>query len=149
MTEANTHLRRLQQSMAATSFGKWAFSVTLGVYAFREGGTAAIGLVALIQAVPATFAAPVLGLAGDRYSRQRVLLVTNSLRALVLAVVSVSTLEHASPVVVFALAAIFSTISTANGPARAALIPVLARSPAEVSSATAVMGTVDTSSFLM
>lgn len=149
MTEANTHLRRLQQSMAATSFGKWAFSVTLGVYAFREGGTAAIGLVALIQAVPATFAAPVLGLAGDRYSRQRVLLVTNSLRALVLAVVSVSTLEHASPVVVFALAALFSTISTANGPARAALIPVLARSPAEVSSATAVMGTVDTSSFLM
>ena len=135
--------------MAATSFGKWAFSVTLGVYAFREGGTAAIGLVALVQAVPATFAAPVLGLAGDRYSRQRVLLVTNSLRALVLAAVSVSTLEHLSPVVVFTLAALFSTISTANGPARAALIPVLARSPAEVSSATAVMASIDTSSFLV
>jgi predicted MFS family arabinose efflux permease len=147
--ERNLSLRRLQQSMAATSLGKWAFSVTLGVYAFREGGTAAIGLVALVQAVPAMFAAPLLGLAGDHFSRQRVLLVTNSLRALVLAVVSVAVLEHSSPVAVFALAALFSTISTANGPARAALVPVLARSPGELSSATAVMGTVDTSSFLM
>jgi predicted MFS family arabinose efflux permease len=135
--------------MAATSFGKWSFSVTLGVYAFREGGTAAIGLVALLQAVPATFAAPVLGLAGDRYSRQRVLLVTNLLRALVLAGISLAVLEHSPTAVVFALAALFSTISTANGPARAALIPALARSPHEVSSATAVMGTVDTSSFLV
>jgi hypothetical protein len=50
---------------------------------------------------------------------------------------------------VFALAALFSIVSTANQPARAALIPVLARSPSEVSSATAVMGTVDTASFLL
>lgn len=62
----NPPLRRLQLSTAATSLGKWAFLVTLGVYAFREGGTAAVGLVALIQAVPAALAAPLLGLAGDR-----------------------------------------------------------------------------------
>jgi predicted MFS family arabinose efflux permease len=135
--------------MAATSLGKWAFAVTLGVYAFREGGTAAIGLVALVQAVPAIFAAPLLGLAGDHFPRQRVLLVTNSLRALVLAGAAVAVHEHAGLAVVFALAALFSTISTANGPARAALVPVLARSPREVSSATAIMGTIDTSSFLV
>jgi predicted MFS family arabinose efflux permease len=148
-SEKNQPLRLLQQSMATTSLGKWAFAVTLGVYAFREGGTAAIGLVALVQAAPATFAAPVLGVFGDRFSRQRVLLVTNLLRAIVLAVVAFAVHEHYGPAVVFGLAALFSTISTANGPARAALIPVLARSPQEVSSATAVMGTVDTSSFLM
>jgi predicted MFS family arabinose efflux permease len=147
--ETNRSLERLQQSMAATSFGKWAFSVTLGVYAFREGGTAAIGLVALVQAIPAVFAAPLLGMAGDRFSRQRVLLITNALRSLVLALVAIAVHEHLSPVVVFALAALFSTISTANGPARAALIPVLASSPREVSSATAVMGTVDTSSYMV
>ena len=135
--------------MAATSLGKWAFAVTLGVYAFREGGTAAIGLVALIQAIPATFAAPLLGLAGDRYPRQRVLLVTNALRALVLAAIAVAAFEGTPVVVIFALAAVFSTVSTANQPARAALIPVLARVPGEVSSATAMMGTIDTSSFLV
>jgi len=146
---SNKSLRRLQVATAATSLGKWAFALTLGVYAFREGGTAAIGLVALAQAVPATLAAPVLGLAGDRFSRQRVLLATNAARALLLAAIAGATLEDMSIVVVFVLAAAFSTVSTANQPARAALIPVLARSPAEVSSATAVMGSVDTLSFLL
>ncbi len=145
---SNAPLRRLQIATAATSLGKWAFAVTLAVYAFREGGTAAIGLVVLVQAVPATLAAPLLGLAGDRFPRQRVLLATNAVRALLLAAVAVAVLEHSSIAVVFLLAALFSVVSTANQPARAALIPVLARSPAEVSSATAVMGSIDTLSFL-
>jgi len=149
MPASNTPLRRLQISTAATSLGKWAFVVTLSVYAFRRGGTAAVGLVALIQAGPAVLAAPVLGLAGDRYPRQRVLLVTNAARALLLAAVAFAVFEGAAEAVVFALAALFSMVSTANQPARAALIPALARSPGEVSSATAVMGTVDTASFLL
>jgi MFS family permease len=145
----NTPLRRLQVSTAATSLGKWAFMLALGVYAFRKGGTAAVGLVALIQAIPAVLAAPLLGLAGDRYPRQRVLLVTNAIRALLLAAVAGAVFNHLPTVVVFVLAALFSTVSTANQPARAALIPVLARWPGEVSSATAVMGAIDTSSFLL
>ncbi len=144
----NAPLRRLQVATAATSLGKWAFLVTLGVYAFREGGTAAVGLVAMIQAVPAALAAPLLGLAGDRYPRQRVLLMTNILRALVLAVAAGAVYRGMPTAVIFALAAVFSTTSTASQPARAALIPVLARSPREVSSATAVMGVIDTTSFL-
>jgi hypothetical protein len=149
MLASNKPLRRLQISTAATSLGKWAFMVTLSVYAFRRGGTAAVGLVALIQAGPAVLAAPVLGLAGDRYSRQRVLLVTNAVRALLLAAVALAAFQGAAEAVVFVLAALFSMVSTANQPARAALIPVLANSPGEVSSATAVMGTVDTASFLV
>ncbi len=147
--DRNTPLVRLQASTAATSLGKWAFALTLGVYAFREGGTAAVGLVALLQAVPATFAAPLLGLAADRYPRRRVLLVTNLIRAALLAAVAVGTHEGMPVAGVFALAALFSTVSTANQPARAALIPALARSPREVSTATAVMGSIDTSSFLI
>lgn len=139
----------MQVSTAATSLGKWAFVLTLGVYAFREGGTAAVGLVALIQSVPAAFAAPLLGLAGDRYPRQRVLLVTNALRALLLAAVAGAVFEGMPIGFIFVLAAMFSTVSTANQPARAALIPVLARTAREVSSATSVMGVIDTSSFLV
>lgn len=147
--ERNRPLHRLQASTAATSLGKWAFAVTLGVYAFREGGTAAVGLVALIQAIPATLAAPFLGLAADRYPRQRVLLITNALRALLLALVALGAHEGVSVAVIFALAALFATVSTANQPARAALIPALARSPTEVSTAMAVMGSIDTFSFLL
>ncbi len=139
---------RLQLSTAATSLGKWAFGVALYVYAFRQGGTSAIGLLAVVQAVPAMAAAPVLGLAGDRYPRQRVLLVTNALRALLLTGISYGISDGLAPWLVFALAAVFSTVSTANQPARAALIPALARSPREVSAATSVMGGIDMASFL-
>ncbi len=145
----NGPLRYLQLSTAATSLGKWAFAVTLGVYAFREGGTGAVGLVALIQAIPATLAAPVLGLAADRYPRRRVLFVTNLMRTLILAAVAIGTYDGAPVAVVFALAAAYATVSTANQPARAALIPALARTPSEVSTAMAVMGAIDTSSFLL
>jgi predicted MFS family arabinose efflux permease len=145
---ANAPLRRLQIATAATSLGKWAFAVTLSVYAYRKGGAAAVGLVALIQAIPAACAAPFFGVAGDRYPRQRVLLVTNALRALLLAAVAVAVVHDTSIAVVFGLAALFSTTSTASQPARAALVPVLARTPREVSSATAVMGAIDTASFL-
>jgi hypothetical protein len=145
----NAPLKRLQISTAATSLGKWAFLLTLSVYAFRKGGTTAVGLVALIQALPAVLAAPLLGLAGDSFPRQRVLLVTNAARALLLAAAAVAVFEGLPEAVVFALAALFSMVSTANQPARAALIPVLAHSPSEVSSATAVMGVTDTASFLI
>jgi predicted MFS family arabinose efflux permease len=146
---ANPPLLRLQLSTAATSLGKWAFGVTLYVYAFRHGGTAAIGILALVQAVPATLAAPVLGLAGDRHPRQRVLLVTNAIRAVLLVLIALAAARAMPTWTIFLLAAAFSTISTANQPARAALIPTLARSPREVSSATSVMSGIDTTSFLL
>jgi predicted MFS family arabinose efflux permease len=121
----------------------------LGVYAFGKGGTTAVGLTALIQAIPAAIAAPVLGMAGDRYPRQRVLLVTNALRACLLGGVAWAVLDGLPIVVILAIAAVFSVVSTANQPARAALIPALSRSPREVSSATSMMGVVDTASFLL
>lgn len=145
---SNPPLRRLELATAATSLGKAAFALTLGVFAFREGGAAAIGLAALVQAVPAAIAAPILGVASDRYPRQRVLLITNVLRALMLSLIAVAVSAAAPIAVVFALAALFATIATASQPARAALIPVLSRTPREVSNATAVMGSIDIASFL-
>jgi hypothetical protein len=146
---ANTPLRRLQLSTGATSLGKWAFQISLGVFAFRHGGTTAVGLVVFAQAVPATLAAPVLGLAADRYSRQRLLLVTNLARALTLAAAATLMATGTATIAIYALAALFATISTANQPARSALVPTLARSAAEVSEATSLLGAIDTASFLL
>lgn len=142
-------LRKLQVATAATSLGKWAFALSLGVYAYREGGTAAIGIAALVRTFPATIAAPVFGLASDHFPRQRVLAVTNGLRALILVGIAFAVLGGAPLVVVFLLAAVFSTVSTANQPARAALIPVLARSPQELASSMSIMGSIDAFSFLV
>ena len=43
-------MRRLALTTGLTSLGKWGFAVTLGVYAFQQGGARAVGLVALAQA---------------------------------------------------------------------------------------------------
>src|SRR5690349_20913818 len=41
----NRGLRRLQLAWAGSIIGTWAFSVALAVYAYRQGGASAVGLV--------------------------------------------------------------------------------------------------------
>ena len=55
---ASAPLRRLQLAWAGSVLGGWAYLVALGVYAYDEGGAAAVGLVGLIRMIPAALAAP-------------------------------------------------------------------------------------------
>ena len=146
---ANRGLRLLAASTGATSVGKWGFGVALAVYAYRTGGATLVGVVLLLQAFPAVLAAPVLAWLGDRHSRKRVLLVTNAARAAMLAGAAAAIWAHAPAAVIFALATLYSMVSTANQPARAALIPALSRVPSEASSANAVVSSLDNAGFLV
>jgi hypothetical protein len=145
----NASLRTLQASNGATSLGKWGFAVALSVYAYRVGGASAVGVVALAQAIPAAIAAPLLSVFADRVPRQRVLLLTNAARAVLLGLVALSVWLELRSLVVFALAVVYAIVSTANQPARAALIPVLARTPREISTATTNCTTVDNAGFVL
>ncbi len=146
---ANRGLRLLVLSTAATSVGKWGFGVALSVYAYRTGGATLVGVVLLLQAFPSVIAAPILAWFGDRHSRERVLLITNEARTALLAGAAAAMWTHAGAGVVFTLAVIYSMVSTANQPARAALIPTLSRVPREASSANAVLGSLDNVGFLI
>jgi len=146
---ANRGLRLLVLSTAATSVGKWGFGVALSVYAYRTGGATLVGVVLLLQAFPSVIAAPILAWLGDRHSRERVLLVTNTVRTALLAGAGAAMWTHAGPAVVFTLAVVYSMVSTANQPARAALIPALSRVPSEASSANAVLSSLDNVGFLI
>ena len=146
---ANRGLRLLVVSTGATSVGKWGFGVALAVYAYRAGGATLVGVVLLLQALPSAIAAPILAWLGDRHSRKRVLLVTNAARTAMLAGAAGAMWAHAPPAVVFALAVLYSVVSTANQPARAALIPALSRVPSEASSANAVVSSLDNAGFLV
>ena len=55
---ASPPLRRLQLAWAGSILGGWAYLVALGVYAYDQGGAAAVGIVGLIRLVPAALAAP-------------------------------------------------------------------------------------------
>ncbi|HEX2702970.1 MAG TPA: MFS transporter [Solirubrobacteraceae bacterium] len=146
---ANKGLRLLVASTGATSVGKWGFGIALAVYAYRTGGATLVGVVLLLQAFPSVAAAPILAWLGDRHSRKRVLFVTNAARTVMLAGAAAAMWAHAPPAIVFGLAVLYSIVSTANQPARAALIPALSRVPSEASGANAVMSSLDNAGFLV
>ena len=52
-----------------------AHFVALGVFAYEQGGTSAVGLAGLIRLLPAAILTPFASSLGDRYRRERLLLV--------------------------------------------------------------------------
>ena len=71
---AQPPLRRAEAAYGLACTSDTAFTVTLGVVAFREGGAAAVGLVALLRMLPSALGSPVLTAYADRLRRERVLI---------------------------------------------------------------------------
>src|SRR5689334_5772328 len=111
---ATPDLRRLQFAWAAAAIGGWAFMVTLAVQAYAVGGAAAVGLAALVRMVPAGLAAPLMGLAADRFSRRDVLLMATIARVALLIAAA-----FASFPLLLVLAALFTVAQAAHKPAQA------------------------------
>ena len=142
---ATPDLRRLQAAWAAAATGGWAFMVALAVYAYGEGGAAAVGLAALVRMVPAGLAAPLLGKAADRFPRRDVLLASTLARAVLLGALALAAALHAFPLVLV-LAALFTVAQAAHKPAQAALIPRLGP---HAEAANALWTTIDNAAFIL
>ena len=139
----NENLRRLELAWAASIVGNWAYLVAVSVYAYGVGGQAAVGLILLLRLVPAALIAPFAGLLADRYRRERVLLVTNLLRVVLISAAAACVFLDAPPAVVYGLAVAAAIATTPFRSAQAALTPSLARSPSELTAANAVASTVE------
>ncbi len=139
----NPALRRLQLANAGAVVGAWAYMVALAVYAYREDGALAVGLLATARWLCAGLAAPVAGIIGDRYSRVRVMVASDLVRALMLVAMTVIVLAGGPVLAVYGLAILATLSATPFSPAQAALLPQLARSPAELTAANATTSAVD------
>ena len=71
-------LRRLQLAWVGSVLGGWAYLVALGVYAYGEGGAAAVGLVGLIRMSPRRIAAPFTASLADRFPRVTVMVASDA-----------------------------------------------------------------------
>jgi MFS family permease len=138
----NRDLRRLQLGLTGSVVGEWAFTVALAVYAFEHGGATAVGLVALVRTIPAALAAPFTGLIGDRFRRERVMLVSDLLRCALTAGAAAAALGG-SPLVVYACSVLISLVGRVFLPAQAALLPTLAKTPDELTAANVVSSTIE------
>ncbi|HVN59665.1 MAG TPA: MFS transporter [Gaiellaceae bacterium] len=140
---ANPSLRRLQLAWAGSALGGWTYFVAIAVFAFQAGGASAVGLATLIRFVPAAVAAPFTSLLGDRLPRRSVMLGADLTRVGLLSGMAVSSFLGGPAGVVYALAACSAVASTAFGPAQAALLPSLARTPEELTAANVVSSTIE------
>jgi MFS family permease len=145
---ANADLRRLQLAWAGMSFATWAYAIALGVYAFDVGGATAVGVVALVRLLPGALASPFAGLLGDRHSRRAVMIASSVASAAALAGSAWAGAMAAPAALVFALAGLFTVVSSAYVPAEGALAPLLARSPQELSAANVAHSVMDNLGFL-
>ncbi|MBD0329044.1 MAG: MFS transporter [Thermoleophilia bacterium] len=140
---ANPQIRRLQLADVGSVVGTWSYTIALFVYAYDVGGAAAVGLVALIRYLPSAVASPFTGLLGDRYRRIPVMLASDLVRVVTMAGAAATIALDGSPLLVYALATITSISATAFRPAKAAALPLLARTPEELTAANVATSTIN------
>ena len=145
----NAQLRRLELAWSGSILGQWGYEVALAVFAYRAGGAAAVGAVVLIRLLPAALITPFAALLGDRYRRDRVMVVADLVRAGAMAGAAATTSAHAPPAAVYSLASVVAISGTAFQPAQSALLPALARSPEELAAANATSTTLESVGFFV
>jgi hypothetical protein len=131
----NPGLLRVELAFVGFNVAEWATWVSILAFAYEVGGAAATGLVALVQLVPAALVAPLAAVGGDRFRRERVLLGGYLVQAAAMAATAAALLADAPVPLVYGLAAVAATSITVTRPAQNALLPILARTPDELTAA--------------
>ena len=139
----NPDLRRLQLAWAFSIVATWAYSVGVVVFAYAEGGAAAVGIVGLLRWVAAGVVSPFAALLADRYDRRHVMIASDLLRAALIAAAAVSVGAGAGAPVVYVLATLVSVAGTPFRPAEAALTPQLVRTPEELGAANVIASAIE------
>jgi MFS family permease len=145
----NPDLRRAQLSFLGAWTAEWAFTVALGIVAYRDGGAAALGLVGLLRMVPSAILAPLLSPIADRGRRERVLVLVSTVRGAATAAAGVVAAIAGPPVVIYVLAILSTIAATLYRPAHSALLPSLCRTGYELASANVVRGMLDSTATLV
>ncbi|MGX5656253.1 MFS transporter [Geodermatophilus nigrescens] len=145
----NPALRRAQLSFLGAWTAEWAFTVGLGIVAYRDGGATAVGLVGLLRMVPSAVLTPLLAPVADRGRRERVLVLVSTVRGAATAGAAVVVGTGGPSAVVYALAVVSTVAATLYRPAHSALLPSLCRTGHELAGANVVRGLLDSLATLL
>lgn len=102
----NSALRRVLLAyllFIAAEFGTW---VAILLYAYERTGPVSVGVVALIQLVPAALLAPAAAALGDRFPRERVIAVAYLVQAIAIFATAAAMIAVAAVPIVYAAAAV-------------------------------------------
>ncbi|MEO8251809.1 MAG: MFS transporter [Chloroflexota bacterium] len=145
----NPGLRRVELAFLGFNLAEWAIWVAILVFAYQQGGATEVGLVAVLQLAPAAVVAPLAASFGDRYPRERVLLIAYLLQAATGAAIAAAVFLHAPVAAVYALAAATNAAISLTRPLQAAIQPSLARTPSELTASNVTAGAIETIAILV
>jgi MFS family permease len=135
----NRALLRVLTAYLMFTLAEYAVWIAMLVFAYRRGGTAVAGLVAVAQLVPAALVAPVVAAVADR--RSPVVLLAGGYLAQAVAMAGTAVAVSAgAPLAAYAGAVVAATAVTATRPAQSALIPSVAATPDQLTAANVVVG---------
>jgi MFS family permease len=145
----NRNLRNLQFAWAGATIGDWAYAVAVSVFAYRHDGATADGLVWLVRMIPSAVVSPFAAVLADRFPRERVMLLSDLTRALIIGGAAAVAYAGWSPLIVYGLSVCTMLIGTPFKPAESALIAVLAKTPSELTAANVVGSTIESVGFFL
>ena len=115
--------------------GDLAAFTAASVYAYRAGGAGLVGILGLLKALPGAFVVPLVTSGSDRVRRERLLIATLVPRALLLGAATAAMAGGGQGVLVVVLVGLEAGLASAFRQVQAALLPWLARTPDELTSA--------------
>ena len=115
--------------------GDLAAFTAASVYAFRAGGAGLVAVLGLLKALPGAFLVPLVTSGSDRVRRERLLVATVVPRALLLGVAAAAMTGSGQGLLVVVLVGVEGGVASAFRQIQAALLPWLARTPDELTSA--------------
>ncbi len=133
-TLRNASLARLLAGFGLLNVAEWGFIAALSVYAYRTGGTLAVGLIGvrfLAGALSSAILAPLI------VGRRGVLSLIAFLRACLLGAAALMAIEQRAFLFVLLFVVLDAVVAAVYRPAQSRLMPSLARSPQELTSAVA------------
>jgi predicted MFS family arabinose efflux permease len=140
---SNPAFARLAAARLVSVTGRWAYTVTLGVYAYAHGGATAVAWVGLLRILPAALTAPFAWPMAMRFGVHNVLLGAGASRAAALAGAALLVHRGGPTWGVYILAGVESATSTTSRPLQNALLPRIARTPEELTSANLTLSTIE------
>jgi MFS family permease len=133
-------IRRLLLASCVSNAGELAVFVALSVYLFRVSGPALVAALSAIRMLPGMIIVPLVTSWSDRMPRERLLLIIAIPRILLLGSLAAVLVTHGPVALVIAAAALETGLFSTFRPLQAALLPWLARTPAQLTAANAAAG---------
>ena len=143
----NPALRRLESAFAGSVVGDWAYAVVVSVYAYGEGGPAAVGVLAVVRYLLMAVVTPFAATLADRYPRRAVMISADLVRAALVVIAAGVIFSDGPALLVYGLAIVTSLVGTPFRPSQAALLPKLARDSGELTAANVASSTIESVGF--